>query len=72
MALGWLLEKASPAIARTLRAIPDASSAAVVIPEVPGIPSDHLYRQEPPNLTRLANAQALGSYWQVLPNLPGA
>jgi len=44
VALGWLLEKASPAIARTLRAIPDASSAAVVIPEVPGIPSDHLYR----------------------------
>ena len=44
VALGWVLEQASPAIARTLRAISDASSAAVVIPEVPGIAPAQLYR----------------------------
>lgn len=44
MALGWVLEQASPAIARTLAAIPDASTAAVVIPDVEGVPPDRLYR----------------------------
>jgi hypothetical protein len=44
VALGWLLEQASPAIARTLKAIPDASAAAVVIPDIPGIPPQQLYR----------------------------
>lgn len=44
VALGWALQKASPAIARTLAAIPDASTAAVVIPDVPGIAPDRLYR----------------------------
>ncbi len=44
MALGWVLEQASPAIARTLAAIPDASAAAVVIPDVEGVPPDRLYK----------------------------
>ena len=44
VALGWVLEQASPAIARTLAAIPDASAAAVVIPDVDGVPPDRLYR----------------------------
>ena len=44
VALGWILEQASPAIARTLSAIPDVSTAAVVIPDVPGIPPERLYR----------------------------
>ena len=44
MALGWVLEQASPAIARTLAAIPDTSAAAVVIPDVDGVPPDRLYR----------------------------
>ena len=38
------MERASPAIARTLAAIPDAATAAVVIPEVAGLAPDRLYK----------------------------
>ena len=46
MAPAGLMEQASPAIARTLAAIPDhqASSAAVVIPAIASIPPDRLHR----------------------------
>lgn len=44
MALQWVLEQASPAIARTLAAIPDASAAAVAIPDADGIPPDKMIR----------------------------
>lgn len=40
MAPGWLMEQVSPAIARTLAAIPDASTTAVMIPDIRGISPD--------------------------------
>ena len=41
-----MMEQASPAIARTLAAIPDhqASAAAVVIPAIASIPPERMYR----------------------------
>lgn len=44
VALQWVLEQASPAIARTLAAIPDSSAAAVAIPDAEGIPPDKMIR----------------------------
>lgn len=42
-ALAWVLAQASKAIAQTLAQIPDTSTAAVVIPDVPGLPSARMY-----------------------------
>jgi hypothetical protein len=41
--LAWVLARASRAIARTLAAIPDPASAAVVIPDVPGLQPNRMY-----------------------------
>ena len=38
-----MLARASRAIARTLAAIPDPAAAAVVIPDVPGLPPNRMY-----------------------------
>ena len=42
-ALAWVMAGASRAIAQTLQQIPDTSTAAVVIPDVPGLPPGRMY-----------------------------
>lgn len=42
-ALAWVMAGASRAIAQTLQQIPDTSTAAVVIPDVPGLPPSRMY-----------------------------
>ena len=41
--LAWVLARASRAIARTLQSIPDRSTAAVVIPDTPGLQPSRMY-----------------------------
>ena len=42
-AMAWVLARASKAIARTLAQIPDPSTAAVVVPDVPGLRTERLH-----------------------------
>ena len=42
-ALAWVMAGASRAIAQTIQQIPDTSTAAVVIPDVPGLPPSRMY-----------------------------
>ena len=46
-ALAWVMAGASRAIAQTLQQIPDTSTAAVVIPDVPGLPPSRMYEVGP-------------------------
>ncbi|KAK9841727.1 hypothetical protein WJX74_010945 [Apatococcus lobatus] len=43
LALAWVLEQSSRAIAHTLRQIPNPSAAAVVVPDIEGLPSERMY-----------------------------
>ena len=43
MALAWVLEQSSRAIAHTLRQIPDPSAAAVVVPDIEGVAPERMY-----------------------------
>ena len=43
LALAWVLEQSSRAIAHTLRQIPNPSAAAVVVPDIEGVPSERMY-----------------------------
>ena len=47
-ALAWVMAGASRAIAQTLQQIPDTSMAAVVIPDVPGLPLSRMYEVSNP------------------------
>lgn len=42
-ALAWVVEAASPAIARTLAGIEDLDSVAISVPDVPTVPTNALY-----------------------------
>lgn len=42
-ALAWVVEAASPAIARTLAGIEDVDSVAISVPDVPTVPTSALY-----------------------------
>ena len=42
-ALAWVMAGASRAIAQTLQQIPDTSTAAVVIPDIPSLPPSRMY-----------------------------
>ncbi|MCJ1426913.1 hypothetical protein MMC29_004816, partial [Sticta canariensis] len=42
-ALAWVVEAASPAIARTLAGISDLDSVAISVPDVPTVPTNALY-----------------------------
>ncbi|KAK9791580.1 hypothetical protein WJX73_001284 [Symbiochloris irregularis] len=42
-ALAWVVEAASPAIARTLAGIEDVDSIVIAVPDVPTVPSEALY-----------------------------
>lgn len=42
-ALAWVVEAASPAIARTLAGIEDVDSICIAVPDVPTVPSEALY-----------------------------
>ncbi|KAK9861335.1 hypothetical protein WJX84_008151 [Apatococcus fuscideae] len=43
LALAWVLEQSSRAIAHTLRQIPDPSAAAVVVPDIEGVAPERMY-----------------------------
>ena len=47
-ALAWVMARASRAIAQTLQQIPDTSTAAVVIPDVPSLQPGRMYEASSP------------------------
>lgn len=55
-ALAWVMAGASRAIAQTLQQIPDTSTAAVVIPDVPGLPLSRMYEVSVPVYVLRTNA----------------